>query len=106
MARAVDPSTSGPGTITTDVLGTLEVTRTKDWTILELGFIRRWTMGVNVEGTSVKLAWPAARDQVVTIGFDSEATDRMVLALVDRPKVLYLRKSHPRFDELLKQLED
>jgi hypothetical protein len=105
MAMTPNPGADG-GVIKTDTTETLTVTRRKDWTTLEMGFVRGWPMAVKRKGTNLLLAWPADADDVRAVGSLEDPGERLAVDLMNRQTMLYLNRSGFRFRHLLEVLEE
>jgi len=93
------------GTIKTDALGELTVARRKEWTTLEMGFVKGWPMSLKLEGAEVVLAWPADTDHLRALGAITDPGDRLVVDLMQRQTFLYLDRQGPRFAAMHRVLE-
>ncbi len=103
---AMAPGSGEPaGVVKTDTQGELTVERRKDWTTLEMGFLRGWVMGVRFEDAKVVAAWPADTDQVRAVGSLSDPGERLAVDLMKRQTILYLNRADSRFRALYAQLE-
>ena len=99
VAMAPTPGSPG-GTIKTDTLGELTVARRKEWTTLEMGFVKGWPMSLKIDEGEVTLAWPADTDHLRALGAITDPGDRLVVDLMQRQTFLYLDRQGPRFAEL------
>lgn len=94
---AMAPTAGSPGgTVKVDSLGELTVTRRKEWTTLEMGFVRGWVMSVKLDETTVVASWPADSDHVRALGSMSDPGN-VVVDLMKRQTFLYLDREDPRF---------
>ena len=104
---AMAPQQGEPaGVVKTDSQGDLTVERRKDWTTLEMGFLRGWVMAMRLQDTKVIAAWPADTDRVRAVGSLSDPGERLAIDLMKRQTILYLNRSDPRFRRLYAQLVD
>ncbi len=104
MAAAAAGDGEG-GTIKTEH-GDFTVLRRKDWTTLELGFVRGWPMGLKADEGDVLGAWPADTDQVRAVGALADEGDRIAVDLMRRQTFLYLERKAPNFAQMHVILEE
>ncbi len=95
VAMAPTAGSSG-GTMKVEGLGELTVTRRKDWTTLEMGFVRGWVMCVKLDDAKVVASWPADTDHLRALGSVSDPGN-VVVDLMKRQTFLYLDREDPRF---------
>ena len=90
----------------TDTNEELTVTRRKDWTTLEMGFMRGWAMAMKFDGPTLLMAWPADTDDVRAVGSLSDPGERLAVDLMKRQTILYLNRSGLRFRQMLRVLDE
>lgn len=95
----------GGGIIKTEI-GDFTVLRRKDWTTLELGFVRGWSMGLKTSEGEVLGAWPADTDLVRAVGSIADAGERIAVDLMRRQTFLYLERAAPNFARMHLALEE
>lgn len=105
VVAMVPNSGAAGGTVKTDVMGVLTVERRKEWTTLEMGFIRGWAMCVKADAGVVAATWPADVDGVRAVGGLSDPGERIVIDLMKRQTFLYLDRTAPGFRARYQQLE-